>query len=165
MNLNRLVQRAVLWHEGRLPRSEALPYYDFHIAGPNPTASTVIRFHTYACLFPELGRYLALNTHEWPDCSISPIEMRNIIAAAAAPQKKIAEQRKLIVAHIGPSSPRLHWMTAVSMAQASQLPTGFYAVGDTLEGERIVYLRAVLTAPLDLLIAEFKKAAPRINFN
>jgi hypothetical protein len=125
-----------------------------------------VRFHTYACLFPARNQYIAVNTGDWHDGNITAAELRRIISTATVSQKKIAEQRKLMVEQFGAAPLRIYqWKTAMSLAEAYKLPIGFYAVGNTPEGKRVVFLCVLLSAPLDMMIAKFKKATPNIHFD
>jgi hypothetical protein len=161
--------RAVLWHRGQLPPKEMLSFYDLHIDGPSLSAdgTNPIRFHTYACLFPERGIYVAENTGDWPDCSINPIELRQIIAEAEVSREKILDQREVTAQYVGPgASDNFRWDFALSLAMSQNLPIAFYTVGNTLTGnERVVYLRVVAIAPLAMVIAKFKEVAPQISLN
>lgn len=162
------VRRAVLWHQGQLPPGENLSCYDMHVAGPKlpPEGGMPTRFHTYACLFPEKGLYIAMNTGAWPGCSISAVELRELIAATEAPSEKILDQRRIATTYVGASTASYRWEYAKLVAQHARLPIAFFAVGDTRDSnERVAYLRIVVFAPLAKVIAEFKRAAPQIHLN
>lgn len=167
--MNSPTRKAVLWHQGQLSPSENLSSYDLHIAGPKLPADGTrpTRFHTYACLFPEQGLYVAENTGAWPGYGINAAELRQIIADAQVPEAKILDQDAIAAHYVGPgATAQFRWSAALAMAMAIRLPIGFYAVGNTADNnEQVVYLRVVALAPLAMVIKKFKEAAPQIGFN
>lgn len=170
--MQELVERAVKWHRGELSANENLSNFAMHVAGPklhdgskNPT-----RFHTYACLYPELGRYVAMNTNEWsewPDCTINAMELREVVASLTIPPEKIQQQRAVAAEYLGSGvSAQFCREMALAACAVSRLPVGMLVVGNTAAtSERVVYMHTVAVAPLTWVATQFKEAAPQINFN
>ena len=170
--MQELVARAVRWHRNSLPPHENLSYFTMHVAGPqlHTGVSNPTRFHTYACLYPDLGQYVAMNTSEWsdyPDCTISAIELREVIASLVVPPEKIEQQRKVAAHFFGSSATTwFRWQAALQLCATFQLPVGMLMVGTTAAAsERVVYMQTMALAPLVKVAAAFKEAAPQINFN
>ena len=170
--MQELVERAVNWHRNSLPPHENLPFFVTHVAGPklHGDVKNPARFHTYACLYPELGRYVAMNTSEWseyPGCTISAAELREVIASLAVPPEKIEQQRAVAAHYIGHGSTAfIRWQMALESCATFRLPVGMLMVGTTVAAsERVVYMQTMALAPLAKVVALFKEAAPQINLN
>lgn len=169
--MQQLVERAVNWHRNSLPPHENIASFVMHVAGPKLHGDVVnpARFHTYACLYPELGRYVAMNTSEWddyPDCTISAAELREVIADLAIPSEKIEQQRKVAAQFFGSSATTwFRWHAALQLCATVQLPVGMLMVGTTAAtSERVVYMQTMALAPLVKVANAFKEAAPQVDF-
>ncbi|HKX72663.1 MAG TPA: hypothetical protein VJM32_01475 [Candidatus Saccharimonadales bacterium] len=163
----RTIERAIRWHLGQLPPNERVSCYDVHISGPMLHGDVVepTMFHTYACLYPAEGLYIAANSGMWPGRGISAADLRKIIADTTISPEKVRDQDRVAEQYVGPGTSDVQrWALACATSVSFQLPVAMYMVGDTqAKGERVVYLRAIAIAPLGLAVAEFKRAAPQIN--
>ncbi|MDN5274500.1 MAG: hypothetical protein JWP06_401 [Candidatus Saccharibacteria bacterium] len=165
MSLVPPVHRAVLWHRGQLPKEEIPASYDVHLAGPLVTPSMKVHYHTYVGLFPDQGIYVAIKTGRRPERDVGLVELRDTITAAEVSRVDVRKQRQLVVEGGSRRSGRVEWAEALKLAKKCQLPVGFYAIGDTLGDERVLFLRVILNAPLGLVVEQFKRAKAQINFN
>lgn len=156
-----IIERGIAWHRNQLHRSEILPSYVVQIAGPDlGNENQPARFHTYACLHPEWSIYEAINTHEWRDCAIRASNLRELIADVTIPQIEIDQQR-MIDTHRPLDE---QWAMGKYMARTLLLPVGMYVIGTTVHAQQVVYLMTILMAPLEKVVAEFKKATGRVKF-
>lgn len=162
------VQRAIQWHRSQLPPAEMMSRFDMYVTGVpiHGNVDKPTRFHTYACLFPVQGTYVAMNTGEWgEDCYVSPLEIRRIIADFTPPPEKVDAQRRIASEVFPGSSAAQRWTYACTLAEEFKLPVAFMAFGHTLRGgELSVYQGSAELAPLVRVAQQFKQAAP-LNLN
>lgn len=162
------VRRAVLWHRGQLPPNESLPRFDMYVTGIpiHGDVDEPTYFHTYACLYPAQGVYVAMNTAEWEGYSVAPQEIRDTIAAFTPPPEKVEAQRRVAAEAFPGSSAAMRWRLACTLTDGLRLPVACMAFGHTQRGGKLsVYQISEELAPLVKVAQEFKRAAPQISKN
>jgi|GEM_PF-5723050 len=164
-----LVVRAAYWYGGKLPAYESLERFIMQVHGPRDEMhNDPTTYHTFACLYPELGLYLAADTArsskpaEW---NVTADVIRERINGFEPPEHHILHQRQLAAERMPGSTAAMRWDAAVMAASLSRLPVAMVAFGHTVQAELVVYQQSVVLAPLAKVSAAFKRAAPRINLN
>ena len=154
-------KRVIDWYLGALPLQECPASYDHHISGPylggNVQRPTV--FHTFACLYPDRGSYCAFSVGE-DKLRVSAADLRQLISTVEITPGAVQRQRAIADHYVGhETSDEDRWRFAKAAAMFSRLPVGFFSIGNTLaDNEQAVYLRVAVAAPLERVIAEFKRA-------
>lgn len=166
----RLVERAALWFGRQLPEGEQAKDYSVHVLGPgySPVDPDLPTYHTFACLYPNRGMYIAMNTER----GVRPVhrrvtgtEIRDVIAGFTPSRERVQEQRALAGAVLPFTSIPIRWNAALAVGSILELPVAVMAFGHNRNDELVVVQKSLLSAPLGIVAVMFKKATPHVILN